>query len=244
MANCELPPPLGSTAVMTCLTCLSGSVLQRLAAGAMRFRNASTSELEKARFEPSAATPMLSLNSNAGSSPRRLRTTSIFCDESHRGISERRCVHFSGSSDLKHSSARQNGVVDTMALGVARSMLHVPQTSDMDIVSNMGTSFLSFRSNILPAALGGGACEQTLAPHARRRWRTEVVSRFQEGAYAEKARILHSKQRDDDLAYQPGIAVGSLFQNCEQSRSKARPCSVGAMEQRGWAYLSGLPRHP
>ena len=81
----------------------------------------STSVEGKALAWESAETPMDSRRSIAGSSASKLLTTSIFWEESHRGISASLCVHFSGCSVFMQSSARGAGVISfrCVAIGLA-----------------------------------------------------------------------------------------------------------------------------
>ena len=99
-ANCELPPPAGSTAIVTWLV-LASPIEQKMSTGisVMVFlKKRSTSPDGKALDCASAQMPMDSRRSIAGSSASKLRTTSIFWEESQRGISASLCVHFSGCS--------------------------------------------------------------------------------------------------------------------------------------------------
>jgi len=93
----------------------------------MRFMKLSMSTDGNARADESAEMPIDSLKSIAGSSESRLRTVSIFVELSHLGISDILWVHFSGQSDLRHSS----------------------HTSVILIVSNRGFPIESVSANIL-----------------------------------------------------------------------------------------------
>lgn len=109
--------------------------------------------------------------SMAGSSLRRLLTTSSLLELSHLGIlraqrhaspimqpggrfesalahSASLCVHFSGWSVWRHSSAKTTGqwVGTLMKEGVLH---HSPHTSEIDMLSNNGLPTASLRLNIL-----------------------------------------------------------------------------------------------
>ena len=105
-ANCEAPPPDGSTATRMLLvfSWYSKSMWREMSPMRGRLKKASTRCEGKALCVPSDARPMLSRSNIAGSSARMPFTISILFDDSHLGISANLCVHFSGSSVFRQAA--------------------------------------------------------------------------------------------------------------------------------------------
>lgn len=108
IAKHEQPPPLGSTATTKCRVLprpIGPRIMSIGTSSRGRFKKASMSRELNALSELSAPMPMDSRKIIAGSSSSKLFTISILADDSQRGISCILCVHFSGVSVFKQSSA-------------------------------------------------------------------------------------------------------------------------------------------